>query len=101
MIREVAQLMIDPVKEAEFLEAVGKAVPFFKAAEGCRAMRVEKVIETPGMFRLIILWDTLEAHTVGFRNSEGFQQWRALAGPFFTEPPSVDHSDPVLVGFEA
>ena len=99
MIREVAQLTIDPAKEADFLAAVEKAVPIFQAAEGCKAMRLEKVIETPGMFRLIVLWETLEAHTVTFRESQGFQDWRALAGPFFAETPSVDHSEAVVEGF--
>lgn len=101
MIREVAQLKISDGSEAKFLTAVEQSVPVFKSAEGCRAMRLEKVIETPGMFRLIVLWDTLEHHTEGFRNSEGFQTWRSLAGPFFSEPPTVDHSEIAVAGFDA
>ncbi|KAA2315520.1 antibiotic biosynthesis monooxygenase [Pseudooceanicola sediminis] len=99
MIREIAQLVIDPAKEAEFLEAVGRAVPIFQAAGGCLGMSLERVIETPGLYRLHVLWETLEAHTEGFRTSDGFQQWRALAGPFFTQAPRVDHSEPVVTGF--
>ncbi|QOL81950.1 antibiotic biosynthesis monooxygenase family protein [Pseudooceanicola spongiae] len=101
MIREIAQLVIYPSKEAEFLQAVGQAVPIFQAAEGCHGMSLERVIETPGMYRLHVLWETLEAHTETFRNSDGFQEWRALAGPFFTQAPSVDHSEPVVPGFGA
>lgn len=100
MIREVADLKINPGTEAEFLAAVGQAVPIFKAAKGCVAMRLEKVIETPDHFRLIVIWQTLEDHTEAFRNSEGFQQWRALAGPFFVQPPSVDHSVVAVAGFD-
>jgi hypothetical protein len=39
----------------------------------------------------MIFWDTLEDHTVGFRQSEAFTQWRAIVGPFFAVPPVVEH----------
>lgn len=100
MIREVAQLTIDPAREADFLQAVQAAVPIFRAATGCRGMRLERVIETPGLYRLIVLWETLENHTVDFRGSQGFQDWRALAGPFFVQPPAVDHSELAVAGFD-
>lgn len=100
MIREVANITITEGAEAEFLVAVEKAVPYFKAAKGCTAMRLEKVLETPNLFRLIVLWETLEDHTEGFRNSQGFQEWRALVSPHFTEPPNVDHSSVAVAGFD-
>ncbi len=100
MIREVANLKIKSGSEGDFLAAVEKAVPYFKMAKGCKAMRLEKVIEETDVFRLIVIWETLEDHTETFRNSDGFQQWRALAGPFFAEPPKVDHSQVVIAGFE-
>lgn len=90
MIREVAELSIDPADEELFLAAVEKAVPIFSAAEGCRAMRLERIVETPGVFRLVVSWDTLAHHTGVFRNSQGFADWRALVGGFFTAPPKVD-----------
>ncbi len=98
-VREVAELRIAEGSEAEFLAAVEQAVPVFRAAEGCKAMRLERVIETPGLFRLIVLWETLEHHTETFRGSEGFRRWRELAGPFFAEPPRVDHSEVAVAGF--
>ena len=100
MIREVAEIEIKPGTEAAFLAAVESAVPLFRAAKGCRAMRLERVIETPNLFRLIVLWQTLEDHTEGFRNSEDFQKWRGLVGPFFARPPAVDHSEAAVTGFE-
>lgn len=100
MIRETAELTIKDGTEAEFLTAVGKAVGIFRAAEGCRGMRLEKVIEADNLYRLIVMWETLEHHTQTFRNSDGFQEWRALAGPFFAQPPKVDHSMAVVDGFD-
>ena len=101
MIRETAEITIDPAREADFLRAVEAALPIFRAARGCRAARLERVIETPGLYRLNVLWETLENHTVDFRGSQGFLDWRALAGPFFAAPPRVDHSEVVVAGFDA
>ena len=99
MIREIAELTIKPGTEAEFLAAVTKAVPVFKAAKGCKSMKLEKVVETPDTYRLMVLWETLEAHTVDFRESQGFQDWRGLAGPFFAGAPNVYHAEVVVDGF--
>lgn len=100
MIREVAELRVKEGADAAFLEAAERAVPIFRAARGCRAMRIERVIETPGLYRLIVLWETLEDHTETFRESRGFQDWRALVGPHFAAPPSVDHSEVAVAGFD-
>lgn len=101
MIREVAEFTIDPARAEEFVAAVERAVDIFRAAKGCRGMSLEKVIEEEGTYRLIVMWESLEDHTVGFRGSEGFQQWRALAGPFFIGTPKVDHSAVAVIGFAA
>ena len=99
MITEIASLRIDPAKASDFEAAVAKARPFFQASPGCHGMSLEAVIEEPGCYNLRVLWETVEAHTTGFRNSDNFQQWRALAGPFFVEPPVVVHTDTVSVYF--
>jgi hypothetical protein len=39
----------------------------------------------------MIFWDTLENHTVEFRQSPAFQQWRAIVGGYFAAPPAVEH----------
>jgi quinol monooxygenase YgiN len=100
MITEYADFTIDPQKEPAFLEAVAKAAPIFRAAKGCQSMRLDRVIERSGVFRLIVTWATLADHTEGFRNSEGFAQWRALAGPFFVAPSVVEHTETAVMGFQ-
>ena len=62
-------------------------------------MALEKVIETPGLYLLRVLWETVEAHTMAFRGSDNFQQWRALAGPFFVSAPDVVHAETVAAFF--
>ena len=96
MIREIATLTIEPTNAAEFEAAVQKAQPVFLADPGCQSMHLERVIEEPGSYRLVVVWDSVEAHTEGFRNSPAFLQWRELAGPFFTEPPKVVHTEQVF-----
>ena len=101
MIREVAEITVRSGDEDRFLAAAGEAVALFEAAEGCRSMHIERVVETPYLFRLIVEWQTLDDHVVTFRGSEGFQKWRALVGPYFDAPPRVDHTEVVLTGFRA
>lgn len=96
MIREIATLTIDPATAADFEAKVEQAKPIFLAAEGCQAMRLERVIEIPGSYRLVVEWNTVEHHTETFRKSVAFEQWRALAGPFFIETPLVLHTEEVL-----
>lgn len=99
MITEIAALRIDPARAGEFEAAVAAAKEHFRTAKGCHGMSLERVIEMPGVYNLRVLWETVEAHTVDFRGSENFQKWRALAGPFFLEPPVVVHSETVGVYF--
>jgi quinol monooxygenase YgiN len=95
MITEIAHITIDPARAAEFEAAVATAAPHFRAAEGCHGMRLERVTEDPAEYRLSVDWESVEHHMVTFRESDGFQQWRALAGPFFAAPPRVEHWDRV------
>jgi quinol monooxygenase YgiN len=85
-----------PDHEADFEVALRKAVPLFLAAPGCREVRLHRVVETPGLYRLLVDWATLEDHTIGFRGSEAFTRWRALVSPHFAAPPVVTHSEEVL-----
>lgn len=91
MIVEQATLLVKPGTEAAFEAAVAKAVEVFRAAKGCQGLHLQKCIEEPARYQAIIRWTTLENHTIDFRESELFQQWRGLVGEFFAEPPVVLH----------
>jgi quinol monooxygenase YgiN len=96
MILETAELTIASGHEVDFEVAVRAAVPLFLASRGCRGVRLHRVVETPGLYRLLVDWETLEDHTVHFRGSEAFAQWRALVSPHFAALPAVTHSEEVL-----
>ncbi|WP_373991037.1 antibiotic biosynthesis monooxygenase [Duganella sp. BuS-21] len=99
MIYEIAELYIKPDAHVAFQAAVAEAVPIFKAATGCLSMRLDRDIETPDTYHLVITWQTLENHTVDFRGSSGFQDWRGLVGSHFALPPKVEHFQTVVAGF--
>jgi len=92
MILEIADIRIPPGKQAEFDAAIqhGIATVISKAA-GFSGFEVRKGIESPERYVLMIYWDTLENHTVDFRQGPLFPQWRAIVGPFFAVPPVVEH----------
>lgn len=99
MIRENATLTVKPGSAIAFEGAVAEAVPLFQSAPGAVSFRLDRSIENPLEYTLTVGWETLEDHTVGFRNSEAFAQWRELVGPYFAGAPQVKHLENVHVGF--
>lgn len=92
MILEVADIRITPGRQAEFDEAIQRGLATVIArAEGFRGFKVNKGVESPERYLLMIFWDTLENHTVDFRGGPLFGEWRAIVGPFFAAPPVVEH----------
>jgi len=96
MVLEIAQVTVKPGMEAEFEAGVAKAAPVFKRAKGCTAMELQRSIEKPSRYRLFVTWETLENHTVDFRGSENFAEWRGLVGQYFAAPPEVEHTETVV-----
>lgn len=91
MITEIADFRVVADKQEEFADAVREGVAIVASTPGFLRARLTRSIETPSRFVLLIDWETVEAHTVEFRESERFAQWRAVVGPFFDGPPHVEH----------
>lgn len=94
MFLEIAEITVTDPEAFEI--AVADAKAFFLRAKGCHGLTLHRVIETPSVYRLVVQWETVEHHTVTFRNSDEFQEWRRLASPLFAEPPKVTHSWQVI-----
>ena len=88
---ETAQLRIADGRKEALEQALETAKAVLAQAPGFRAIHVHRGIERPDTFLLAIGWDTLEDHTVGFRESPLFAQWRGIISEFFAEPPQVEH----------
>jgi heme-degrading monooxygenase HmoA len=92
VILEVADIRIRPGEQAAFDEAFQRGLTtVISQAKGFRGWKVNKGVESPERYLLQIFWDTLENHTVDFRGGPLFTQWRAIVGPFFAQPPQVEH----------
>ena len=92
MILELADIRIQPGQQAAFEKAIQHGVESVIAkAKGFEGYKVNRGIESPERYVLQIFWTTLDNHTVDFRESPAFAQWRAIVGPFFAQPPVVEH----------
>jgi heme-degrading monooxygenase HmoA len=92
MILEVADIRIKPGQQVEFEKAVLIALTtVFPKAKGFFHHNFHRCIESPDRYVLQLTWETLEDHTVGFRASALFTEWRAMVGNFFAQPPHVEH----------
>lgn len=92
MILEIADIRIHPGQQAAFDEAIVRGVnTVISKAKGFEGYKINKGIESPERYVLMIFWATLENHTVDFRQSPAFAEWRGIVGPFFAAPPQVEH----------
>ncbi len=97
MILELADIRIHPGQQTAFKEAIERGLrTVISGAHGFNGFKLNKGIENPERYVLQIFWATLEDHTVGFRDSPAFANWRAIVGPFFAAPPVVEHFELLL-----
>jgi len=91
MILEVAILDVKPGQEAEFEVAFESAQKIISSMHGYLSHQLQKCLENPGRYILLVNWETLEDHTIGFRESDQYQEWRSLLHHFYDPFPSVEH----------
>lgn len=91
MILESAILNVKAGQSAEFEAAFATASPLIASMPGYVRHELQRCLETPDRYLLLVWWETLEAHTVGFRGSPEYQQWRALLHHFYDPFPTVEH----------
>ncbi len=91
MILEHAILSIKPGESAAFEQAMREARSLIAATPGFQRLEVRPCVETSDRYLLLVWWDTLEAHTEGFRKSDRYQYWRNLLHHFYEPFPLVEH----------
>ncbi|GAA3993347.1 antibiotic biosynthesis monooxygenase [Comamonas faecalis] len=92
MIVEIADFKVEPARHEEFGQTLKKAADaVLSKATGYLGHSILSCIETQGRYILTVHWESLDAHTIGFRQSPAFAEWRAIIGPYFAEPPHVEH----------
>lgn len=90
-ILEVALLTVRPGQEGAFEAAFAQAAPIIASMRGYLSHELQRCIERPNGYVLLVRWQTLEDHTVGFRGSAEYQRWRALLHHFYDPFPTVEH----------
>ncbi|GAA4703313.1 antibiotic biosynthesis monooxygenase [Nocardioides conyzicola] len=85
-----------PGREEEFVTAFDEAKQIIASMPGFVSLTLSRCQERPSAFLLLVEWETLEDHTVGFRGSDEYQQWRALLHDFYDPFPVVEHFDQVF-----
>ncbi len=91
MILEVAVLNVIPEKTAEFELAFEKAQEIISSMKGWTSHELQQCLEVPNRYILLVQWVNLEDHTVGFRKSPEYLQWKKLLHHFYSPFPEVDH----------
>ena len=91
MILEVAILNVRTDLEGEFESAFARASPIIASMPGYVSHQLQRCLETSNRYVLLVNWTSLEAHTVGFRNSPEYQRWKQLLHHFYDPFPTVEH----------
>jgi len=91
MILEVAILDVIPGREDEFQAAFEQASPIIASMKGHISHQLQRCIEKENRYILLVNWDALEDHTIGFRGSEEYQDWKSLLHHFYDPFPDVEH----------
>jgi heme-degrading monooxygenase HmoA len=96
LILEVAILDVRPGQESEFEIAFEEAQKIISSMNGYVSHQLQKCIEDPNRYILLVNWQTLEDHTKGFRESDEYQKWRAMLHHFYDPFPIVEHYEKVF-----
>ncbi|MFD2613102.1 antibiotic biosynthesis monooxygenase family protein [Paenibacillus gansuensis] len=98
MILESAVLPVKPTLQPGFEEAFRQASAIISSMQGYIRHELHRCMENGNQYLLLVWWETLEDHTVGFRQSEQYQEWRKLLHHFYEPFPVVEHYSEVSLG---
>jgi heme-degrading monooxygenase HmoA len=97
MILEAVILPVKPGLEKDFEAAFKKASNIIASMNGYLSHELHRCIEVQGKYLLLVRWESLEAHTVGFRGSNEYQEWKKLLHHFYEPFPTVEHFEGVEI----
>lgn len=95
MILEAAILRIIPGQCQEFEKSFKEASKMISSMKGYIEHELQKCVEEENKYLLLVRWETLEDHTIGFRESEEYIEWKALLHHYYDPFPTVEHFEKV------
>lgn len=96
MILEVAILDVRPGRSEDFERDFAEAQHLVAQMDGYQRHELRRCVENGDRYLLLVWWDTLEAHTRGFRGSPKYERWRTLLHHYYDPFPTVEHYEGVL-----
>jgi heme-degrading monooxygenase HmoA len=90
-ILECALLDVKPGQSDAFEAAFAKAQAIISASPGYLSHELQRCVENPNRYLLLVRWRRLEDHTEGFRKSAPYQEWKKLLHHFYDPFPTVEH----------
>lgn len=97
MIIEAVMLPVKPGLESNFEDSFKKASKIISSMDGYLSHELHRCIEDQSKYLLLVRWETLESHTVGFRSSAKYQEWKKLLHHFYEPFPTVEHFEEVEI----
>ncbi len=97
MILEAALLQVKPGQERDFEATFKDASRIISSMPGYISHELHRCIEVDGRYLLLVRWERLEDHTIGFRGSAAYQEWRRLLHHFYDPFPTVEHFEQVVL----
>ena len=98
MVLEVAILDVIPDRRSEFEQAFCEAQSIISSVPGYQRHELRRCVEEESRYLLLVWWQDLESHTVGFRGSPEYQEWKALLHHFYSPFPKVEHYTALFEG---
>ncbi|QNK86270.1 antibiotic biosynthesis monooxygenase [Sporosarcina sp. resist] len=95
MILEAVMLQVKEDMEAEYEEAFRGASEIISSMKGYISHELQRCMEVKRKYLLLVQWDTLEDHTIGFRQSNEYQEWKKKLHKFYDPFPTVEHFEKV------
>lgn len=95
MILEVAPLCIRPGQASKFEESFREAQAIISSSPGYVSHELQRCVERPNEYLLLVKWDSIEAHENGFRESPQYREWKALLHHYYDPFPTVLHYEVV------
>jgi heme-degrading monooxygenase HmoA len=96
MILEAAVLNVRPGEEDALEQAFRAASPLIASSPGYLSHQLQRCLETKGRYLLLVQWETMEAHTIGFRQSAVYREWKQQLHHYYDPFPIVEHYESVL-----
>ena len=91
MILEVAILDVIPGKNNDFEAGFEKAQVIISSMKGWLGHQLQQCLEAPNRYILLVRWEELEDHTIGFRQSDAYLEWKKLLHHYYSPFPVVEH----------